>query len=105
MLHRAFYNLIENGIKYNVENGTVKITVSDENHHGRVVMEDTGIGIPEDAHALIFEPFYRVDKSHSRQMGGAGLGLATVKSIIDKHNGSIQVSSHSEGGTSFQIVL
>lgn len=105
LLHRAFYNLIENGIKYNVENGAVNITVSDENHHGRVVIADTGIGVPEDAQALIFEPFYRVDKSRSRQMGGAGLGLATVKVIVEKHGGTIQVSTPASGGTQFEIIL
>lgn len=105
LLHRAFYNLIENGIKYNVENGTVKITVSDENNNGQVVIEDSGIGIPQAAQSLIFEPFFRVDKSRSRQMGGAGLGLATVKAIIDKHNGTISVCSKETGGSRFTVKL
>lgn len=105
LLHHAFYNLVENAIKYNVENGTVKITVSDKENHGCVVVKDTGIGISSESQALIFEPFYRVDKSRSRQMGGAGLGLATVKAIIEKHNGSIQVFSTLNNGTSFKILL
>ena len=105
LLFRAFYNLVENAIKYNVESGTVKITISDECNHGRVVVEDTGIGIPSEAQALIFEPFFRVDQSRSRQMGGAGLGLATVKSIIEKHGGQIVVSANTTGGTVFTVTL
>lgn len=105
LLRRAFYNLVENAIKYNVDGGAVNVTVSGGRDHGCVIVEDTGIGIPQEAQALIFEPFYRVDRSRSRLMGGAGLGLATAKAIIEKHGGRIQVSSGPRGGTQFQIRL
>lgn len=105
LLHRAFYNLVENAIKYNTESGTVKITVSGEEYHGRVVVADTGIGIPPEVQGLIFEPFFRVDKSRSRQMGGAGLGLAMVKSIIEKHAAQIAVSANTPCGTVFTVTL
>lgn len=105
LLHRAFYNLIENSIKYNIKNGRVTIRVSGEGGRAQVAISDTGIGIPSEYNRLIFEPFYRVDKSRSRQMGGAGLGLAIVKSIIDKHGGSIEVAPCTGGGTSFHITL
>lgn len=105
-LYRAFYNLIENGIKYNIQSGIVTITVQKtQNHKTKIVISDTGIGIPDDMKPYIFEPFYRVDKSRSRQMGGAGLGLAMVESIVKKHNGSIEVSNGAVTGigTSFTI--
>lgn len=105
LLHRAFYNLIENAIKYNVENGQVKVLVSNNAGHTVITIVDTGIGIPVYLQTHIFEPFFRVDKSRSRQMGGAGLGLTTVKSIIDKHGGEITVSNNMGGGTIFTTVL
>lgn len=105
LLHRAFYNLIENAIKYNVENGQVKVLVSNNAAHTVITIVDTGIGIPVYLQTHIFEPFFRVDKSRSRQMGGAGLGLTTVKSIIDKHRGEITVSDNMGGGTIFTTVL
>lgn len=105
LLHRAFYNLIENAIKYNTMNGEVHIHVSDAQGQGLVTVSDTGIGIPMEFQELIFEPFFRVDKSRSRQMGGAGLGLATVRTIIEKHNGSITVGTNEAGGSCFTIQL
>ncbi|MEG1190748.1 MAG: ATP-binding protein [Oscillospiraceae bacterium] len=105
LLHRALYNLLENAIKYNVENGSVELLVSAEENKSLITITDSGVGIPRDARELIFEPFYRVDKSRSRQMGGAGLGLATVKSIIDKHQGKITVSENPKGGTIFRLSL
>lgn len=105
LLHRAFYNLIENAIKYNVENGKIKITVSREEECTIITVADTGIGIPAKLQKHIFEPFFRVDKSRSRQMGGAGLGLATVKNIMDKHGFLATVSSNTDGGTVFKITL
>lgn len=105
LLHRAFYNLIENAIKYNVENGQVKVLVSNNAGHTVITIVDTGIGIPVYLQTHIFEPFFRVDKSRSRQMGGAGLGLTTVKSIIEKHGGEITVSDNMGGGTIFTTVL
>lgn len=105
LLHRAFYNLIENAIKYNTMNGEVHIHVADAQGQGLVTVSDTGIGIPMEFQELIFEPFFRVDKSRSRQMGGAGLGLATVRTIIEKHNGSITVGTNEAGGSCFTIQL
>lgn len=105
LLHRAFFNLVENAIKYNHENGSVNIEVSCVNDQTLVTIEDTGIGIPEEMRTLIFEPFFRVDKSRSRQMGGAGLGLTMVKNIIDKHGGQIRVLENQRGGSSFLVTL
>lgn len=105
LLHRAFYNLIENAINYNTEYGEVHIRVEDASGQGLVTISDTGIGIPTELQELIFEPFFRVDKSRSRQMGGAGLGLATVKTIIEKHNGGITVSTNEVGGSCFTIQI
>lgn len=105
-LYRVFFNLIENGIKYNQENGTVTVTArKTQTNRTQVVLSDTGIGIPDDMKPHIFEPFYRVDKSRSRQMGGAGLGLAMVESIIKQHNGTIGVSDSPTGGTCFTLEL
>ncbi len=105
LLHRAFFNLVENGIKYNHVNGSVKINVDCVNGHTRVTIADTGIGIPKEMRVLIFEPFFRVDKSRSRQMGGAGLGLTMVKNIIEKHGGQIRVLENRNGGSIFEITL
>ncbi|MFD1403797.1 HAMP domain-containing sensor histidine kinase [Robinsoniella peoriensis] len=105
LLHRAFYNIIENAVKYNFENGIVEITLSSREEQTAITIKDRGIGIPEEMQPLIFEPFFRVDKSRSRQMGGAGLGLSIVKSIIEKHNGTITVSDNTNGGTIFEILL
>lgn len=106
LLYRAFYNLIENGIKYNRENGTVSVTVKKGvANTTEIIICDTGIGIPDDMKKHIFEPFFRVDKSRSRAMGGAGLGLSIVDSIIRKHHGTIAVSDNPTGGTCFCIQL
>lgn len=105
LLHRAFYNLIENAIKYNIQNGQIEIFVSNDESHTVITIADTGIGIPADLQKHIFEPFFRVDKSRSRQMGGAGLGLATVKSIIEKHGGKVAILDNTGGGTIFKIAL
>lgn len=105
LLHRAFYNLIENAIKYNIQNGQIEILVSNDESHTVITIADTGIGIPTDLQKHIFEPFFRVDKSRSRQMGGAGLGLATVKSIIEKHGGKVAILDNTGGGTIFKIAL
>lgn len=105
LLHRAFYNIIENAVKYNVENGIVEIFIHTHEENTAITIKDNGIGIPKEMQALIFEPFFRVDKSRSRQMGGAGLGLSIVKSIIEKHNGTISVSDNPMGGTIFELLL
>lgn len=105
LLHRAFYNLIENALKYNRERGTIEITIADTQEGGVVTVYDTGIGIAPEQRGAIFEPFFRVDKSRSRKMGGSGLGLSTVKAIIDKHDGQILVSANEEGGSCFTVIL
>lgn len=100
LIYRAFYNLIENSIKYNNENGEVEINIKNENE---IVIKDTGIGIPDELKANIFEPFFTVDKSRSRKLGGAGIGLSIVKSILDKHNGEIIVRDNEYNGSIFTI--
>lgn len=105
LLRRAFYNLVENAIKYNVDNGKIEIAICPSIENVSVTVSDTGIGIPPELEKHIFEPFFRVDSSRSRQIGGAGLGLTTVKTIIDKHKGKIDVLKNSEGGTAFTITL
>lgn len=106
LLYRAFYNLIENGIKYNVDGGTVKVIVNGlSNEQISIKIIDTGIGIDEKDKKIIFEPFYRVDKSRSRQIGGAGLGLTIVDSIIKKHHGTLTVTDNENGGTCFNVIL
>lgn len=102
LLYRVIFNLMENAIKYNRPGGAVCVMLSEG---PMVTVSDTGIGIPNEARELIFEPFYRVDKSRSRQMGGAGLGLATVKAIVEQHGGSIQVCANSGGGSRFTVRL
>lgn len=106
LLNRAFYNLVENGIKYNIDGGKVEVKVnrlSKEQVSIKVI--DTGIGIADEYKKKIFEPFYRVDKSRSRQLGGTGLGLSTVDSIIKKHNGTNTVSDNESNGTCFNVIL
>ncbi|SFQ05146.1 Signal transduction histidine kinase [Psychrobacillus psychrotolerans] len=106
LLYRAFYNLVENGIKYNTQGGTVEVIVNRlSKEHVSIKIIDTGIGIADKYKQKIFEPFYRVDKSRSRQLGGTGLGLSTVESIIKKHNSTITVTDNENGGTCFHVIL
>lgn len=105
LLYRAFYNLVENGIKYNIDGGKVMIKVKSDKNQVIVEIKDTGIGIPDEEKKNIFEPFYRVDKSRSRELAGSGLGLSIVQIIITKHNGSIVVTDNENGGTCFEITL
>ena len=106
LIYRAFYNLIENGIKYNRENGSLTVTAKQLSEaHAEVEISDTGIGIPREMKKHIFEPFFRVDKSRSREMGGAGLGLAIADSVIKKYKGSIEILDNPEGGSCFKITL
>lgn len=102
LLARVFFNLLENAVKYNRPGGSVHVALSPE---GVVTVSDTGPGVPEELRGLIFEPFYRVDKSRSRQMGGAGLGLSTVKAIVERHGGSVEVDEAPEGGCRFTVRL
>lgn len=102
LLARVFFNLLENAVKYNRPGGSVHAALSS----GSVVtVSDTGPGVPAELRELIFEPFYRVDKSRSRQMGGAGLGLSTVKAIVERHGGSVEVGETPEGGCRFTVRL
>lgn len=99
----AISNLIENAIKYNIDNGWVKVSLNADHQCFYVKVEDSGIGIPKDAQDKIFERFYRVDKARSRETGGTGLGLAIVKNIIVMHKGSIKLYSKEDEGTTFTI--
>ena len=98
-------NLVENAAKYNRENGSIFISASQQQEDVIIKIEDTGIGIPKEECERIFEPFYRVDQSRSRSIGGAGLGLALVKDIVEKHRGTIQVHSRAGQGSEFILYL
>ena len=99
----ALSNLIENAIKYNVEGGWVHVSLNADHQYFYVKVADSGIGIPEEDQENVFERFYRVDKSHSREIGGTGLGLAITRSSILKHRGSIQLQSAEGEGTTFTV--
>lgn len=101
MLYRVMSNLLENAAKYNREHGSISIATGRDDNGVTVKIEDTGIGIPEEALPHIFEPFYRVDQSRSRAVGGAGLGLPLVKDIVEKHGGEVTVKSAAGEGTTF----
>ena len=105
MLYRAMSNLVENAAKYNRENGSIFISASQQQEDVIIKIADTGIGIPKEECERIFEPFYRVDQSRSRSIGGAGLGLALVKDIVEKHRGTIQVCSRAGQGSEFILYL
>ena len=105
MLYRAMSNLVENAAKYNRENGSISISASQQQEDVIIKIADTGIGIPKEECERIFEPFYRVDQSRSRSVGGAGLGLALVKDIVEKHRGTIQVCSRAGQGSEFILYL
>ena len=103
-LRQVFINLITNAIKY-TENGKIEIFVEEEKKFGRIIIKDTGIGIPEEDLARIFERFYRVDKARSRAVGGTGLGLAIVKHIVEAHDSKIEVKSEVGKGSEFSFKL
>ena len=103
LLYRAFYNLIENAIRYNNEEGSVNITLENRGQEGVVIIADTGVGIAPEQRELVFEPFYRVNKSRSREFGGAGIGLSLVKTILKRHGASITVSENNPQGSVFTI--
>ena len=105
LIYRLVYNLVENAIKYNHPGGQVTVTAYWKEKHVYLSVEDTGNGIPEELRERVFEPFFRVDKSRSRELGGVGLGLALVHEIVIVHDGSITVKSNSFGGTTFEVVL
>ena len=101
----ALSNLVENGIKYNRQGGWVKVVLDANHQYFTVEIADSGIGIPQESIDHIYERFYRVDKSHSREIGGTGLGLAITRSAILMHRGSISVSSEEGIGTSFVVKI
>ena len=105
LIYRMLYNLVENAIKYNRTGGRVTVTARQKEKHVYLSVEDTGNGIPEELKDRVFEPFFRVDKSRSRELGGVGLGLALVREIVIAHDGNIAVKSNPSGGTIFEVVL
>lgn len=105
MIWELFSNLINNGIKYNKDSGKLDIKISEDANTCKIIIKDTGIGIPQEDLARIFERFYRVDKSRSRKVGGTGLGLSIVKHVIQNIGGKIKISSELGEGTSFEILL
>lgn len=105
LLYRAVYNLVENAIKYNRPNGSVTVSVKEKNGQAMILVKDTGIGISPENQEKIFDPFFRVDKSRSRAMGGAGLGLALVDSIAREHGGSVKVLESNEKGSIIALML
>ena len=104
-LSLAISNLIENGIKYNVDGGKVEITVDSDHQNAFISVADTGLGIAEEEISKIFDRFYRVDKNRDRETGGTGLGLSIARSAVLMHNGSIKVSSKENEGTTFVIII
>ena len=105
LLYRAVYNLVENAIKYNRPNGSVTVSVKEKNGQAMILVKDTGIGISPENQKKIFDPFFRVYKSRSRAMGGAGLGLALVDSIAREHGGSVKVLESNEKGSIIALML
>ena len=105
LIYRLVYNLVENAIKYNHPLGQVTVTAYQRNKHVYLSVEDTGSGIPKELRERVFEPFFRVDKSKSRELGGVGLGLAFVREIVRVHDGSICIKSGKTGGTIFEVTF
>ena len=103
LIYRLVYNLVENAIKYNHPLGQVTVTAYQRKKHVYLSVEDTGSGIPKELRDRVFEPFFRVDKSRSRELGGVGLGLALVREIVRVHDGSICIKSGKTGGTIFEV--
>ena len=105
LIYRLVYNLVENAIKYNHPGGQVTVNASRKEKHVCLSVADTGNGIPEELRERVFEPFFRVDKSRSRALGGVGLGLALVHEIVRVHDGNITVRSNPSGGTVFEVMF
>ena len=104
-LYQILFNLVENGIKYNVPGGSLTVSLSRENDNAVIKVADTGVGIPADAIGHVFERFYRVDKARSRKSGGSGLGLSIVRNMVERNGGAIEVSSQSGQGTVFTVTF
>lgn len=105
LIYRLVYNLVENGIKYNRIDGSVTVKAFTKDQHIYLTVADTGNGIPKDLRERVFEPFFRLDKSRSRELGGVGLGLALVHEIVRVHAGTIQVKDNPAGGTIFEVIF
>ena len=105
LIYRLVYNLVENAIKYNHSDGQVTVNAYKNQKHIYLSVEDTGSGIPKELRERVFEPFFRVDKSRSRELGGVGLGLALVHEIVRVHDGSISIKSNPAGGTIFEVIF
>ena len=105
LIYRLVYNLVENAIKYNHSDGQVTVNAYKKQKHIYLSVEDTGSGIPKELRERVFEPFFRVDKSRSRKLGGVGLGLALVHEIVRVHDGSITVKSNPSGGTILEVIF
>ena len=105
LIYRMLYNLVENAIKYNRADGTVTVSAGREKNEAVLTVSDTGNGIDEAFREQIFEPFFRVDKSRSRELGGVGLGLAMVREVVRVHGGTIEVYTGKHGGTTFEVKM
>ena len=105
LIYRMLYNLVENAIKYNRENGSVTVSAIREKNEVVLTVSDTGNGIDEAFREQIFEPFFRVDKSRSRELGGVGLGLAMVREVVRVHGGTIEVYTNKHSGTTFEVKM
>ena len=105
LIYRLVYNLVENAIKYNHSDGQVTVNAYKKQKHIYLSVADTGSGIPKELRERVFEPFFRVDKSRSRELGGVGLGLALVREIVRVHDGTININSNPAGGTIFEVIF
>ena len=105
LLYRVLFNLTENAIKYNRTGGSVELSVEQEHEQAAIRVRDTGPGIAEEYRDSIFQPFFRVDKSRSRAMGGVGLGLALVQEIVRLHGGTVRVEQSADTGTTILVTL
>lgn len=105
LIYRMLYNLVENAIKYNRENGSVTVSAIRKKNEVVLTVSDTGNGIDEAFREQIFEPFFRVDKSRSRELGGVGLGLAMVREVVRVHDGTIEVYTNKHSGTTFEVKM
>jgi len=104
-LYQIIFNLVENGIKYNISGGKLTITVHREEDNAILKVQDTGVGIPEESLSHVFERFYRVDKARSRKSGGSGLGLSIVRNMVERNGGQIFLESRIGVGTTFTVVF
>ena len=105
LLFETIYNLCDNAVKYNKENGRVEVKISETKEEVSLVVSDTGVGIPAEHQQRVFERFYRVDKSHSRKSGGTGLGLSIVKHGVMLHKGKITLKSEENKGTEITVIF